>query len=81
MLENYKCDGKIKDNEFIIYWLKAFQTKNTNEFQKEFCRMRRKIIQNIARYIKVLITEIDEELEPFCFKISEYGAQMLHLIA
>lgn len=52
----------------------------TQRLRREFCRVDRKIVQSIIMNVKNLITQMDDELEPFCFKVSEHGCQALHLI-
>ena len=48
---------------------------------KSFCSIKRSIIQGIVRDIKTLSEELDDEIRPFVYQISDIGCSSLNLIA
>jgi hypothetical protein len=53
---------------------------NDPNITQKFCGIDFKTIQKIVQGIEGIVAKLDEDMEPFSFKVSEHGRDCLHLI-
>ena len=68
----------VKDYVYILDRDKDNQ--EGEEIAKHFNKMSSKVAKSIFRDVNEIIKKVDEEIEPFCMKISDKGKELIFLV-
>ena len=55
--------------------------QESEEIAKNFIKMSPKLAKSIFRDVNEIVKKVDEEIEPFCMKISDKGKELIFLVA